>query len=107
MGWTGMASASSLAHFNAGSSSSSFETIEIDPQFAQDLGLAQGSLVSALRHFSLRRLIQYAQVEIGLLHDLPFAKSVGTEPVSSDDWEIIVRPLQVIKHLHDLLSAIH
>uniref|UniRef100_D8Q9L6 Peroxisomal ATPase PEX1 n=1 Tax=Schizophyllum commune (strain H4-8 / FGSC 9210) TaxID=578458 RepID=D8Q9L6_SCHCM len=72
VGWTGMASASSLAHFNAGSSSSSFETIEIDPQFAQDLGLAQGSLV-----------------EIGLLHDLPFAKSVGTEPVSSDDWEII------------------
>ncbi|KAL1723778.1 P-loop containing nucleoside triphosphate hydrolase protein [Schizophyllum commune] len=72
VGWTGMASASSLAHFNAGSSSSSFETIEIDPQFAQDLGLVQGSLV-----------------EIGLLHDLPFAKSVGTEPVSSDDWEII------------------
>ncbi|KAL1710677.1 P-loop containing nucleoside triphosphate hydrolase protein [Schizophyllum commune] len=72
VGWTGMASASSLAHFNAGSSSSSFETIEIDPQFAQDLGLRQGSLV-----------------EIGLLHDLPFAKSVGTEPVSSDDWEII------------------
>ncbi|KAL1696033.1 P-loop containing nucleoside triphosphate hydrolase protein [Schizophyllum commune] len=72
VGWTGMASASSLAHFNAGSSSSSFETIEIDPQFAQDLGLSQGSLV-----------------EIGLLHDLPFAKSVGTEPVSSDDWEII------------------
>ncbi|KAL1660364.1 P-loop containing nucleoside triphosphate hydrolase protein [Schizophyllum commune] len=72
VGWTGMASASSLAHFNAGSSSSSFETIEIDPQFAQDLGLVQGSLV-----------------ETGLLHDLPFAKSVGTEPVSSDDWEII------------------
>ncbi|TRM69216.1 P-loop containing nucleoside triphosphate hydrolase protein [Schizophyllum amplum] len=72
VGWTGMASASSLAHFNAGSSSNSFETIEIDPQFAQGLGLSQGSLV-----------------EIGLLHDLPFAKSVGTEPVSSDDWEII------------------
>ncbi|KAL1746204.1 P-loop containing nucleoside triphosphate hydrolase protein [Schizophyllum fasciatum] len=72
VGWTGMASASSLAHFNAGPSSSSFETIEIDPQFAQDLGLAQGALV-----------------EIGLLHDLPFAKSVGTEPASSDDWEII------------------
>ena len=57
VGWTGMASASSLAHFNAGSSSSSFETIEIDPQFAQDLGLAQGSLVGALRHFPLQRLI--------------------------------------------------
>ena len=57
VGWTGMASASSLAHFNAGSSSSSFETIEIDPQLAQDLGLVQGSLVSALRLFSLHRLI--------------------------------------------------
>lgn len=25
-----------------------------------------------------------------MLHDLAFAKSVGTEPVTSDDWEIIV-----------------
>ena len=31
------------------------------------------------------------QVEIGLLHDLPHANSVGTEPLTSDDWEIIVR----------------
>lgn len=41
-----MASASSLAHFNAGQSSEGgFETIEIDPQYAQGLGLAQGDLV--------------------------------------------------------------
>ncbi|KAJ3508041.1 hypothetical protein NLJ89_g5972 [Agrocybe chaxingu] len=73
VGWTGMASASSLAHFNAGQSSEGgFETIEIDPQYAQGLGLAQGDIV-----------------EIGLLHDLPHAKSVGTEPLTSDDWEII------------------
>ncbi|KAF9482195.1 AAA-domain-containing protein [Pholiota conissans] len=73
VGWTGMASASSLAHFNAGQASDGgFETIEIDPQYAQGLGLSQGDLV-----------------EIGLLHDLPPAKSVGTEPLTSDDWEII------------------
>lgn len=30
------------------------------------------------------------QVEIGLLYDLPFASSVGTEPLTADDWEIIV-----------------
>ncbi|KAF9528481.1 P-loop containing nucleoside triphosphate hydrolase protein [Crepidotus variabilis] len=73
VGWTGMASASSLAHFNAGhSEEGGFETIEIDPQYAQGLGLAQGDIV-----------------EIGLLHDLPQAKSVGTEPLTSDDWEII------------------
>ena len=36
------------------------------------------------------------QVEIGLLQDLSVAKSVGTEPVSSDDWEIIVRGLSCI-----------
>lgn len=24
------------------------------------------------------------------MHDLPHAKSVGTEPLTSDDWEIIV-----------------
>ncbi|KAF8813732.1 AAA-domain-containing protein [Phlegmacium glaucopus] len=72
-GWTGMASASSLAHLNAGQSGErSFETLEMDPQYAQGLGLAQGDLV-----------------EIGLLHDLPQAKMVITEPLSADDWEII------------------
>ncbi|PPQ77199.1 hypothetical protein CVT25_011045 [Psilocybe cyanescens] len=73
VGWTGMASASSLAHFNAAQSGDGgFETIEMDPQYAHGLGLSQGDLV-----------------EIGLLHDLPHAKSVGTEPLTSDDWEII------------------
>ncbi|KAF6760183.1 peroxisome biogenesis factor 1 [Ephemerocybe angulata] len=69
-----MASASSLAHFQAAQAgdSAGFETIEIDPQFCQGLGLAQGDLV-----------------EIGLLHDLGVAQSVATEPVTSDDWEII------------------
>ena len=38
-----MASASSLAHFN--SSEKGFETIEIDPQYAMGLGLAQGDVV--------------------------------------------------------------
>ena len=33
----------------------------------------------------------YFKVEIGLLHDLPLAQLVATEPLSSDDWEIIVR----------------
>ncbi|KAH7908843.1 P-loop containing nucleoside triphosphate hydrolase protein [Hygrophoropsis aurantiaca] len=69
VGWTGMASASSLAHFN---SSNTEETVEIDPQYAQNLGFNHGDLV-----------------EIGLLHDLGFASSVGTEPVTADDWEII------------------
>ena len=30
------------------------------------------------------------KVEIGLLHDLPQAKMVITEPITADDWEIIV-----------------
>ncbi|KDQ55035.1 hypothetical protein JAAARDRAFT_181043 [Jaapia argillacea MUCL 33604] len=73
VGWTGMASASSLAHFNnSQSAEKGLETIEIDPQFAQSLGLSQGAVV-----------------DIGLLYDLPSAKSVATEPISTDDWEII------------------
>ncbi|KAI5123096.1 hypothetical protein M0805_001452 [Coniferiporia weirii] len=73
VGWTGMASSSSLARFKAGATSSdALETIEIDPQFASDLGFGLGSIV-----------------EIGLLHDLPIATSVVTEPYSADDWEII------------------
>lgn len=40
-------------------------------------------------HFT-RVTIDANQVEIGLLHDMAFAKSVATEPLTSDDWEIIV-----------------
>jgi len=43
-----MASASSLAHFNSSDQGEKgFETIEIDPQYAQGLGLAKGDLVCA------------------------------------------------------------
>ncbi|KAG6885001.1 hypothetical protein C0993_006652 [Termitomyces sp. T159_Od127] len=73
VGWTGMASASSLNHFSSTQNAEkTLETVEIDPQYAQGLGLSQGDLV-----------------EIGLLHDLPLAKSVATEPLTSDDWDII------------------
>lgn len=93
VGWTGMASASSLAHFNVGQSSEGgFETIEMDPQYAQGLGLAQGNIV-CMRLIFIQihtRSCYTLKVEIGLLHDLPQASSVGTEPLTSDDWEIIV-----------------
>lgn len=47
VGWTGMASASSLARFNSSGAGGekSLETIEMDPQFAQGLGLTAGDLV--------------------------------------------------------------
>jgi peroxin-1 len=46
VGWTGMASASSLAQFNSSDSGEKgFETIEIDPQYALGLGLKQNDLV--------------------------------------------------------------
>jgi peroxin-1 len=50
VGWTGMASASSLAHFNNASNSAEkgMETIEIDPQFAQGIGLNANDIVRAL-----------------------------------------------------------
>ncbi|KAI6007075.1 P-loop containing nucleoside triphosphate hydrolase protein [Pisolithus albus] len=70
VGWTGMASASSLAHFN--STDRALETVEIDPQFATSLGFNQGDVV-----------------EIGLLHDLSYASSVATEPITPDDWDIV------------------
>ncbi|KAH9946561.1 AAA-domain-containing protein [Amylocystis lapponica] len=73
VGWTGMASASSLAQFNSRDAGDvGLETVEIDPQFSEGLGFAMGDVV-----------------EIGLLHDLTYAKSISTEPVTSDDWEII------------------
>lgn len=51
MGWTGMASASSLANFGGGGSGGGekgLETIEIDPQFANGLGFNQGDIVGPL-----------------------------------------------------------
>jgi peroxin-1 len=51
-GWTGMASASSLAHLNDGQlGERSFETLEMDPQYAQGLGLTDRDLVCKC-HFS-------------------------------------------------------
>lgn len=41
-----MASASSLAHFNSsGPEERGMETIELDPQYAQGLGLGEGDIV--------------------------------------------------------------
>lgn len=52
VGWTGMASASSLAQFNAAQSGDiGVETIEIDPQFAQGLGLMQGDIVRCMPRY--------------------------------------------------------
>ncbi|TFK45586.1 AAA-domain-containing protein [Heliocybe sulcata] len=72
VGWTGLASSSSLAHFNSALGDARLETVEIDPQYAQAAGLVKG-----------------AAVDIGLLYDLPAADTVIAEPVTADDWEII------------------
>ncbi|KAL5638488.1 hypothetical protein ACGC1H_005240 [Rhizoctonia solani] len=74
VGWTGMASASSLSKWQHGAQAAAeaLDTIEIDPQIAQSYGLKDG-----------------ATVEIGLVHNLPVATNVETEPLSADDWEIL------------------
>lgn len=43
-----MASSSSLAHFNVDARENAFETVEIDPQYAQGLGFAEGDIVRLL-----------------------------------------------------------
>lgn len=43
-----MASSSSLAHFSADARENAFETIEIDPQYAQGLGFAEGDIARLL-----------------------------------------------------------
>ncbi|CAE6412288.1 unnamed protein product [Rhizoctonia solani] len=74
VGWTGMASASSLSKWQHGAQAAAeaLDTIEIDPQIAQSYGFKDG-----------------ATVEIGLVHNLPIATNVETEPLSADDWEIL------------------
>jgi peroxin-1 len=44
VGWTGMASSSSLAHFRSGADG--METVEIDPQYATALGFSENDIVS-------------------------------------------------------------
>ena len=89
-----MVSASSLAHFNSSSSDHSLETVEIDPQYAESLGFKKGDVVSTY-HFLIPFVSYTLKVEVGLLYDLPIAKSVATEPLTPDDWEILV-------HMHDV-----
>jgi peroxin-1 len=45
VGWTGMASASSLASFNSTAGERGIETLEIDPQYAAGLGFKEGDVV--------------------------------------------------------------
>ena len=46
VGWTGMASASSLSQFNTSSlTDKGVETLEIDPQYGQALGFRQDDVV--------------------------------------------------------------
>ena len=87
-----MASASSLAHFTSASSAEKgVETLEIDPQFAQGLGFSIGDIVRTIVDSPILGIKRSLfKVEIGLLHDLGRAKSIGTEPLTADDWEILV-----------------
>ena len=91
VGWTGMASTSSLSQLGStNSSQETYESLEMDPQYAAGLGFQQGSIVCYLDLSVLLSKSLVFKVEVGLLHDLTVAESVATEPVSSDDWEIIV-----------------
>ena len=56
-----MASASSLAHFNATGSSGErgLETVEIDPQFAGGLGFAEGDTVCEFISFFIYFFLVY------------------------------------------------
>lgn len=52
-----MASASSLAQFNVSEpGEKGLETVEIDPQYSQSLGLAQGDVVSQVSPFLTMRM---------------------------------------------------
>lgn len=86
-----MASASSLAHFSSHSSAEKgIETLEIDPQFAQGLGFGPDDIVRTSSDAPDAQMTELPQVEIGLLQDLGYAKSIGAEPLTADDWEILV-----------------
>lgn len=84
VGWTGLASSPSSARWK---SDDGLESIEIDPQLCSSLGFSEGEVL-----------------ELGLVHNLPIASSVSTEPVSSDDWEILELHAQYVED--NLLSQV-
>ena len=91
-----MGATSSLIHSAKPQIDGISDTVEIDPQYAQGLGFSQNDIVRPIRPyvwqwFEINSI--FFKVEIGLLHDLPFAKCVTAEPLTSDDWEIIVSGL--------------
>ncbi|KAG8859203.1 Peroxisome biosynthesis protein pex1 [Serendipita sp. 411] len=87
LGWTGLASASSAARWTSNSAGNDLDTLEIDPQLASSLGFSEEEVV-----------------ELALLHNLPIAKSISTEPLSPDDWEILELHAQYVEE--NLLSQV-
>ncbi len=87
-----MGANSSLVHSSKSQTDGISDTLEIDPQYAQGLGFSQNDIVRLIkcypRGFEINAIS--LKVEIGLLYDLSFAKSITAEPLTSDDWEIIV-----------------
>lgn len=87
VGWTGLASSPSSGRWKA---EDSLELIEIDPQLCTSLGFAEGEVVGHALGLKAVAVLNPRQLELGLVHNLPVASSVSTEPISSDDWEILV-----------------
>lgn len=73
LGWSGLASASSLEMY--GSGQAQVETVEMDPEVASGLGWKEGDLV-----------------EVGVVRQATKGRSVSVTPATSDDWEVLVSP---------------
>jgi len=86
VGWTGLpASASSAAAGVAGVGS-----LEIDPQFAREIGLPEGQTV-----------------QLQLLNSLPNCTTVNVSPVSADDWELLEANAEFVEsHLLSQVRAV-
>ncbi|KAL8286225.1 hypothetical protein RQP46_004713 [Phenoliferia psychrophenolica] len=91
VGWTGMASqVVSVASQVRGGAHPSADRVEIDPQFAQMLGVPEGTTVS-----------------IELLGNSPVATSVSVTPLSADDWEILQTNAEFVEtHLLSQVRAV-
>jgi peroxin-1 len=92
VGWTGLASSPSSGTWKA---EDTLESIEIDPQLCTSLGFTEGEVVSYALGLEAVAVLNPRQLELGLVHNLPVASSVSTEPISSDDWEILVSSCRV------------
>lgn len=79
VGWTGAPTPNANGAYDPNRGQQALDYIQIDPQFGTDIGLKEGQ-----------------RVQLEIAHNIVEGRAVHVEPVTEDDWEIIVGPTRTL-----------